>query len=58
MRHWQVHVTYKVEGYRSQILIGFIQNDEPTEDEIKKAVEEQQGDNKFTFFSYTIKTLS
>ena len=58
MRHFQVHVTYKVEGYRSQTLIGFIQNDEPTEDEIKKAVKEQQGDNKFTFFSYTIKTLS
>lgn len=58
MRHWQVHVTYKIGGPRSQVLLGFIQKNEPTADQIEKAIKEQQGVDEITFLNYTIKTLS
>jgi len=49
MKHFQVHVTYKIGGPRSQTLLGFIQKNEPTADEIEKAIKEQQGVAELTF---------
>ena len=58
MRHWQVHVFYRVNGYKSQTIVGFIRKDEPTKEDIEKAVKDQKGVDTLTSISYTIKTLS
>lgn len=58
MRHFQVHVTYKTSDYKSQTLLGFIRNEEPTKEDIEKALKEQQGVDNLISMNYTIKTLS